>query len=215
MDGRRRALLSVPFGYASLHYEQGTPIPLANDLQLFNFRWQSLFKFGWQWTLDLSSNEYLYILDFSNNPNLHEITQTGKLIAGLRWSIINVGATSTGDKGTIFSFEGEPSIKQCADGWRIPTYDEYFLLWNKYRTGEKIGGDVYKEGIYGRWYSENSESVFFPFTNTNSSDKLAYTAYYLCFANNGYYIAYFGWNHSTPCNQWPLSKCAIRCVKDK
>ena len=51
MDGRRRALLSVPFGYASLHCEQGTPIPLANDLQLFNFRWQSLFKFGWQWTL--------------------------------------------------------------------------------------------------------------------------------------------------------------------
>ena len=50
MDGRRRALLSVPFGYASLHCEQGTPIPLANDLQLFNFRWQSLFKFGWQWT---------------------------------------------------------------------------------------------------------------------------------------------------------------------
>ena len=49
-DGRRRALLSVPFGYASLHCEQGTPIPLANDLQLFNFRWQSLFKFGWQWT---------------------------------------------------------------------------------------------------------------------------------------------------------------------
>ena len=52
MDGRRRALLSVPFGYASLHCEQGTPIPLANDLQLFNFRWQSLFKFGWQWTID-------------------------------------------------------------------------------------------------------------------------------------------------------------------
>lgn len=52
MDGRRRALLSVPFGYASLHCEQGTPIPLANDLQLFNFRWQSLFKFGWQWTVD-------------------------------------------------------------------------------------------------------------------------------------------------------------------
>lgn len=51
MDGRRRALLSVPFGYASLHCEQGTPIPLANDLQLFNFRWQSLFKFGWQWTI--------------------------------------------------------------------------------------------------------------------------------------------------------------------
>ncbi len=50
MEGRRRALLSVPFGYASLHCEQGTPIPLANDLQLFNFRWQSLFKFGWQWT---------------------------------------------------------------------------------------------------------------------------------------------------------------------
>lgn len=51
MEGRRRALLSVPFGYASLHCEQGTPIPLANDLQLFNFRWQSLFKFGWQWTI--------------------------------------------------------------------------------------------------------------------------------------------------------------------
>ena len=53
MDGRRRALLSVPFGYASLHCEQGTPIPLANDLQLFNFRWQSLFNFGWQWTDNL------------------------------------------------------------------------------------------------------------------------------------------------------------------
>ncbi|MGN1220535.1 MAG: hypothetical protein ACI4TU_06330 [Candidatus Cryptobacteroides sp.] len=25
---------------------------IANDLQLFNFRWQSLFKFGWQWTID-------------------------------------------------------------------------------------------------------------------------------------------------------------------
>ena len=58
MDGRRRALLSVPFGYASLHCEQGTPIPLANDLQLFNFRWQSLFKFGWQWTLVSLSNGY-------------------------------------------------------------------------------------------------------------------------------------------------------------
>ena len=57
MDGRRRALLSVPFGYASLHCEQGTPIPLANDLQLFNFRWQSLFKFGWQWTSDEWSDE--------------------------------------------------------------------------------------------------------------------------------------------------------------
>ena len=61
MDGRRRALLSVPFGYASLHCEQGTPIPLANDLQLFNFRWQSLFKFGWQWTynnIHILKNEY-------------------------------------------------------------------------------------------------------------------------------------------------------------
>ena len=35
VDGRRRALLSVPFGCASLHCEQGTPISLANDLQLF------------------------------------------------------------------------------------------------------------------------------------------------------------------------------------
>ena len=58
MDGRRRALLSVPFGYASLHCEQGTPIPLANDLQLFNFRWQSLFKFGWQWTFEPASAEF-------------------------------------------------------------------------------------------------------------------------------------------------------------
>lgn len=59
MEGRRRALLSVPFGYASLHCEQGTPIPLANDLQLFNFRWQSLFKFGWQWTV-LSNEQRVY-----------------------------------------------------------------------------------------------------------------------------------------------------------
>ena len=49
--GRRLALLSVPLGYASLLSEQGQPVPLANDLQLFSFRWQSLFKIGWQWTL--------------------------------------------------------------------------------------------------------------------------------------------------------------------
>ena len=48
--GRRLALLSVPLGYASLLSEQGQPVPLANDLQLFSFRWQSLFKIGWQWT---------------------------------------------------------------------------------------------------------------------------------------------------------------------
>ena len=35
------ALLSIPLGFASLHYEQGQPISLANDLQLFTFRWQS------------------------------------------------------------------------------------------------------------------------------------------------------------------------------
>ena len=50
--GRRLALLSVPLGYASLLSEQGQPVPLANDLQLFSFRWQSLFKIGWQWTID-------------------------------------------------------------------------------------------------------------------------------------------------------------------
>ena len=48
--GRRLALLSVPLGYASLLSEQAQPVPLANDLQLFSFRWQSLFKIGWQWT---------------------------------------------------------------------------------------------------------------------------------------------------------------------
>ena len=48
--GRRLALLSVPLGYASLLSEQGQPVPLANDLQLFSFRWQSLFRIGWQWT---------------------------------------------------------------------------------------------------------------------------------------------------------------------
>ena len=63
MDGRRRALLSVPFGYASLHCEQGTPIPLANDLQLFNFRWQSLFKFGWQWTGLKVLNQNFEVID--------------------------------------------------------------------------------------------------------------------------------------------------------
>ncbi len=48
--GGRRALLSVPLGYTSLHSEQGPPVPLANDLQLFSFRWQSLFRLGWQLT---------------------------------------------------------------------------------------------------------------------------------------------------------------------
>ena len=54
--GRRLALLSVPLGYASLLSEQGQPVPLANDLQLFSFRWQSLFKIGWQWTVNIDEN---------------------------------------------------------------------------------------------------------------------------------------------------------------
>ena len=46
-------------------------------------------------SLDLSNNEHLYMLDFSGNPDLQTIKQAGLLLAGTRWSIINVGATST------------------------------------------------------------------------------------------------------------------------
>ena len=38
----------VPESIASLCIEAGMQV--ANDYQLFNFRWQSLFNFGWHWT---------------------------------------------------------------------------------------------------------------------------------------------------------------------
>ncbi|MDY6377744.1 MAG: hypothetical protein SPL26_01110, partial [Bacteroidales bacterium] len=34
-----------PLGYASLHYERAQPMTLANDLKVFNFRWQSGVQF--------------------------------------------------------------------------------------------------------------------------------------------------------------------------
>ena len=108
MDGRRRALLSVPFGYASLHCEQGTPIPLANDLQLFNFRWQSLFKFGWQWTCDydvvsvnlcsgLQDGQMAYV-DTNNIPEID------------RWLVKNGIAEDTGVR-TVSGFCTYPLLQ--------------------------------------------------------------------------------------------------------
>lgn len=89
MEGRRRALLSVPFGYASLHCEQGTPIPLANDLQLFNFRWQSLFKFGWQWTegrpFDLEGLNVVCEIDANQSATEEDARLLQRDFAAMQW----------------------------------------------------------------------------------------------------------------------------------
>ena len=44
--GRRQALLSAPLGYASLCYEQGLPIPFANDLNCSIFGGNHCSTFG-------------------------------------------------------------------------------------------------------------------------------------------------------------------------
>ncbi len=185
-------------------------------------------------SLDISSNEHLYILDFSNNPNLHEITQTGKLIAGLRWSIINVGATSTGDTGNIC--EGRPdiengpegwqlssSVKYCPEGWRLPTLDEYCRLWDGgYRTEGDGYYDVYSFGekdAYGRWYSANYVSLFFPITKfiDGMSETYAY-AYYLCTKSNMPYTAFFEHSNYNCLSASSFNsdiKYSIRCVREE
>lgn len=43
--GGRLGPPSIPLGYASLHYERAQPMTLANDLKVFNFRWQSGVQF--------------------------------------------------------------------------------------------------------------------------------------------------------------------------
>ena len=101
--GGRLGPPSIPLGYASLHYERAQPMTLANDLKVFNFRWQSGVQF-WVAVHNQKANGEVREAFGTLNPSL-----CGKHINGRGISPENWGCTPYWDmeKGGFRSFRWE------------------------------------------------------------------------------------------------------------
>ena len=158
--------------------------------------------------LDCSNNEFLYIIDFKSN-SISNFKQAGLLLAGTRWSILNVGVQATSDIGTYMTF-GDAK-KQCVDGWRLPTSGEYSAL-----IKNKTGYVSYKNQK-GYWfsgdneYSEGTPSLFFPFKEENN-----YRYYWSSSSYGESWIgAYYCLEGTSLSYDHDYHSNSVRCVKDE
>ncbi len=115
-------------------------------------------------SLDLTNNENLCAIDYSGNkPNI-SVIHNGLLVAGMRWSLVNVGAYSSTGCGQKYNFDDIKEKTICPDGWRLPTAYELEKVSENYKVEQFYG-------TYGFWlsgdsvFSESGNAVFFPITN--------------------------------------------------
>ncbi len=109
--------------------------------------------------LDLSNNESMRWIDFGGN-GFADIEQPGFLIDGTRWSIYNVGATSTSGYGVYCTIT--ESISICPKGWRLPTAGELRRLALNYSVGCSFQGATGRFFSGNKTYSDIVPSVFLP-----------------------------------------------------
>ena len=117
--------------------------------------------------LDCSHNELLNAIDFCGNNELTEITQSGILVDGLRWSILNLGAVSSGDCGRYIKFDPAPNMNGgaeylpeseilniCPNGWRLPTFLEFDSMFER----------GYIKDLYYYDEEKTKQGLWFPIT---------------------------------------------------
>lgn len=177
--------------------------------------------------LDISSNEALCWIDFSGN-DFTNIQEPGLLVNGVRWSILNVGATSSFERGTYHNYNNAKYI--CPLGWRLPTAAEINSIVTNYSD------EVAYSGKEGRWfsgnhkYSKDAPAIFFPEAGGNTTRSTQYetpvneTGYYWSSteyetsAKETYYtVLYVAQYMPAPPIHLVESECigiSVRCVKE-
>lgn len=130
-------------------------------------------------SLDLAVNENLCAIDYSGNKSNISVTHNGLLLAGVRWSLVNLGASSSTGCGKKYYFDDiRFGQAVCPDGWRVPTGTELQKLAQNYKV-ERF------HGTYGFWLSGNQAytgstlSIFFPCTDTEYNGRYEYKGRYM------------------------------------
>ena len=163
--------------------------------------------------LDVTANEHLIFIDFGGN-RMSDIEQAGLLVAGCRWSLFNVGSTSTVKAGIFYTYVESKSKCPCPSGWRVPKYSELRTL------SENHSEITTFYSVNGMWFSgnaeypvDNSQSLFLPLILYSDRSRRGYLSsdylyvdkgYRLYFSNSDVEVADHGYTESSP----------IRCVKE-
>ena len=150
------------------------------------------------------------------------------MVNGVRWSILNVGATSSFERGTYHNYNNAKYI--CPLGWRLPTAAEINSIVTNYSD------EVAYSGKEGRWfsgnhkYSKDAPAIFFPEAGGNTTRSTRYetpvneTGYYWSSteyetsAKETYYtVLYVAQYMPAPPIHLVESECigiSVRCVKE-